>query len=150
MKFSLKVRYALSIFTIVFFCILGYQYYQLQPKPITVKAEIPTLMLTSKHENAKPDNLDIRFRYDIARLNKDQKHPAGIPSVAKIDLVGEEIVSGIALSPNKKGIWRWKNDSEMSFEPETDWAAGTTYKVSFSENIFSSETNLSGNQRSRS
>jgi len=142
MKFSTKALYALSIF--ITFVFLLCVYYDLQqPKPITVKAEIPDLMLTSKNENAKPDNLDVRFRYDLSNLNKDQKRPTGIPSVARIDLAGEKIVSGITLSPNKKGIWRWKNDNEMTFSPETDWPAGTTYKVIFDKNIFSSETKLS-------
>jgi len=63
--------------------------------------------------------------------------------VARIDLVGKEITSGIRLSPEKKGVWVWLNDRHIQFVPETDWPAGTEYSISFDESVFANHTLLS-------
>lgn len=125
--------------------VIGYQYYQTLPKPITVTAEIFAPDITLYYENAKPENLDIEFVYDYSSPKQDQHHPSGDPSVARIDLVGEEIVQGITLSPTKKGTWRWLDDRRIQFVPETDWPAGVQYDVILDKTIFSSETKLSKN-----
>lgn len=121
----------------------GYLYYDSLPKPVSVKAEIYNIQLTSNYENAKPNNLSIRFEYDYSKLNEDQQRPTGSPSVARIDLVGEEIKSGITLSPEKKGTWKWLDDRRIEFVPDTDWPAGTDYKISFDKSIFITEARLS-------
>ena len=110
MKISTKFLFALSIFITFCFAILVYFDGQ-QPKPITVKAEIPDLKLIPKNENAKPDNLDVRFRYDLSKLYKGQKRPTGIPPVARIDIAGEEIVirgSSIQIQKAKEMARNWK------------------------------------------
>ena len=121
----------------------GYFYYESLPKPITVKAVINEVRITSNYENASPNNLSIRFEYDYSKLKKDQKRPSGYPSVARIDLVGEEIKSGISLSPKKKGTWTWTDDRRIEFVPEIDWPAGIEYKVTFSKEMFVAEAKLS-------
>ena len=123
--------------------LVGYEYYQSLPKDITVKAVIQNPGITQNYENAKPDNLYIEFAYDFSKLNPDQKRPEGIPSVARIDLVGEEIIEGISLQPAKKGKWRWTNDRSIQFVPETDWPAGTEYSIKFDKSIFVEEAKLS-------
>ena len=123
----------------------GYEYYQSLPKDITVKAVIQAPGVTSNYENARPHNLEIEFVYDFAKLNNNQKRPEGIPSVARIDLVGEEIAEGINLHPAKKGKWRWIDDRNIQFVPETDWPAGTEFSVKFDKSIFVSEAKLSEN-----
>lgn len=123
--------------------VIGYQYYLTLPKPITVKAHIQSPGLTRSHEGAVPDNVDVEFNYDFSKLNADQARPSGKPSVARIDLVGEEIKTGIELSPAKKGKWLWAGDRSIRFEPESDWPAGTSYTVKFDKSIFIAEANLS-------
>ena len=125
--------------------LIGYEYYQSLPKDITVKAQIQNPGITQNYENAEPDNLYIEFAYDFSKLNSDQKRPSGYPSVARIDLVGEEIVEGITLQPAKKGQWRWTDDRNIRFEPESDWPAGTEYKVKFDKSLFVKEARLSKN-----
>ncbi len=121
----------------------GYFYWQSLPKPITVTAEIKTPNLTDNYQGAEPDNLYFQFVYDPASFNPQQPQPEGEPSVARIDLVGEEIIEGIRLSPVIKGQWTWLDDRQLQFKPEVDWPAGVEYEVLFNESIFSSETRLS-------
>ena len=118
-------------------------FYQSLPKPIMVKAEFDAIQITPAHSNAKPSNMTIDFRYDFSRLNEGQIKPEGPPSVARIDLVGKEIVTGITISPAKKGQWSWRDDRSLRFVPETDWPAGTQYTVVFEPTIFVKEAVLS-------
>jgi len=118
-------------------------YFDSLPKPVMVKALIENIQITPNYDNAIPDNLDIQFEYDFSVLNQDQKRPEGLPSVARIDLVGQEITQGIELSPAKRGKWRWVDDRQIQFVPETDWPAGTTYSISFEKTLFLVGTILS-------
>ena len=124
----------------------GYIYYDSLPKPVMVKAETDGIGITGNSEDAKPDPLELRFDYDYSALNPDQERPAGYPSVARIDLVGEKVAQGISISPMKPGSWTWLDDRRLRFTPETDWPAGTEYTVSFDEAIFSQGTLLSQKQ----
>jgi len=99
---------------------IAYQYYQALPKPITVKAVIQSPAVTQNDEGALPDKIYVQFDYDFSTLNAEQQRPDGVPSVARIDLVGEEIKTGISLSPAKRGKWRWVGDRNLQFEPESD------------------------------
>lgn len=123
----------------------GYFYYESLPKPIPVKAVINSIKITQNFNDAKPDTLSIDFEYDYSNLKKGQQKPYGYPPVAKLNLIGEEIKSGVSLSPPKKGTWRWVDDSSMVFSPETDWMAETDYTVTFTKEIFAAETRLSDN-----
>lgn len=118
-------------------------YFDSLPKPVMARAAIENIQITPNYDNAVPDNLDIQFEYDFSALNQDQERPEGLPSVARIDLVGQEITQGIELSPAKRGKWRWIDDRQIQFVPETDWPAGTTYSISFDETLFLSGTILS-------
>jgi len=122
---------------------VGYQYYQMRPKAITVTAEVIPPGLSLNQKNAQPDPLQIGFIYDHARLHPDQIKPEGLPSVARIDLIGETITQGVSLSPAKKGQWQWLDDRRLQFKPDTDWPPGVDYTVTFSEALFSSQTRLS-------
>lgn len=113
------------------------------PKPVMVKALIDAIEITPNFESARPDNLDIEFVYDLAALNLDQKKPEGVASVARIDLVGQEIVEGIELSPAKKGQWTWIDDKRIQFVPDADWPAGTEFSLRLDASIFVSKTILS-------
>ena len=74
--------------------------------------------------------------------------PVGVPSVAKIDVIGKPVNSGISLKPAKKGVWTWASDNEIVFTPETDWPAGTEYSVTFQRSLFSEKTSLSASRYS--
>jgi len=121
----------------------GYIWYDSLPKAVMVKAATSGIGITPNRRDAKPDSLEIQFDYDYSVLNDGQRRPSGNPSVARIDLVGEEIAEGIAITPGREGRWRWIDDRRISFEPATDWPAGVEYRVSFSPSIFSGETRLS-------
>ncbi|PCI51798.1 MAG: alpha-2-macroglobulin [Moraxellaceae bacterium] len=124
---------------------VGYHFYQMLPQPITVMAEVSSPRLTANKKNAEHDNLQIAFVYDYAQLHQDQPQPEGVPSVARIDLVGEKITQGVSLSPAKKGQWQWLDDRRLQFQPDTDWPPGIEYTVTLDEALFSSETRLSEN-----
>jgi len=131
----------------IFGCIIllfgAIQYYQSLPQPITVKAELGPIGFTPNRENAKPNNLNIHFVYDLSRLKEGQTHPQGNPSIARIDLLGKEFNQGISLSPAKKGHWEWTGDRQLRFVPQSDWSAGTQYTVEFEPSIFVKEAKLS-------
>ncbi len=122
---------------------ISYIYYQALPQDITISTRIEAPDITMTYQGATPDNLYIDFFYDFSKLHPNQQRPEGMPSVARIDLVGEEIIEGISLSPAKKGVWRWTDDRSIQFIPESDWPAGTEYSVSFDKNIFASDVKLS-------
>lgn len=121
---------------------LGYQYYQSLPGELRVKAQIHPLNITKNQQGAEPDPLIISFDYDFSLLNENQPRPQGLASVARIDLAGQPIKTGIALSPTKKGRWRWLDDRQLMFTPEGDWPAGMHYKVTFNSDIFAANTVL--------
>ncbi|MBL4606265.1 MAG: hypothetical protein JKY01_00325, partial [Pseudomonadales bacterium] len=127
----------------------AYLYYDTLPKPITVVAEIQPLSITENSSSGTPDTLNIAFNYDTARVNAShkniQQYLEKLPSVARIDLVGKGIASGISLSPALKGKWSWYNDRQLQFTPENDWPAGIDVSVTFDASIFTSETTLTTN-----
>jgi alpha-2-macroglobulin len=121
----------------------GYFYDSSLPGPVMVTAEFDGIHLTPNYANAKPRPLDLRFEYNFSKLKANQNRPQGKPSVARIDLVGQEIVSGVTILPAKKGTWRWTDDRSMRFVPATDWPAGVKYSVKFDSSIFVKEALLS-------
>ena len=121
----------------------GYLWYDSLPKAVMVKAVTSGVGITPNQRDAKPDSLEIQFDYDFSVLSDGQQRPSGNPSVARIDLVGEEFAEGIAISPSREGRWRWIDDRRIRFEPATDWPADVEYTVSFSPSIFSNKTRLS-------
>ena len=142
------VRVSLAILMLGIAAIAGYLYYDSLPGPVMVRAQLDPIQITPNAENASPGTLDIRFDYDFSKLKPQQPHPEGQPSVARLDLVGKQLSSGVTLSPAKKGSWSWVDDRSLRFVPETDWPAGTSYQVSFDATIFAPETVLAEQQYS--
>lgn len=138
-----KGRVFWGIVAVLVIVATSYLYYDSLPQPIMVKGDIQAPANTENYEGAKPNSLYIEFSYDLSRLKSDQERPEGAPSAARIDLVGEAITSGISISPAKKGKWVWADDRSIRFDPETDWPAGTKYKVVLDKSIFSKNTKLS-------
>lgn len=123
-------------------CIATYCYYQQLPKPLQVIANIRQPALTADKKNAKPDNLQIAFEYDLESLNADQARPKGKPSVARIDLLKQPLLTGIKLKPALAGRWIWRNDRHLQFTPDNDWPAGVEYTVLLDKSLFSKDTLL--------
>ena len=140
----LKVALALVLLCVT--AVVGYLYYATLPGPVMVRAQLDPIQLTPNEQGADPDTLDIQFNYDFSRLRPGQPRPDGQPSVARLDLLGKKLDSGITLSPAKKGSWRWLDDRHLRFVPETDWPAGTTYQVRFDQTIFAPEAVLAEQQ----
>ncbi len=61
-------------------------------------------------------------------------------SVAPLQTVGKVLKSGVDLSPNIAGIWRWRGDRELEFEPTEDWPVGQTFSVSLQRKGFVAPT----------
>jgi len=61
-------------------------------------------------------------------------------SVAPLQTVGKVLKSGVDLSPNIAGIWRWRGDRELEFEPTEDWPVGQTFSVSLQRKGFVART----------
>lgn len=60
-------------------------------------------------------------------------------SVAKGELSGQEITSGITIHPDIRGKWVFSGDRTIYFTPEKDWIPNTKYTVKLDNKIFSSE-----------
>ncbi len=57
-------------------------------------------------------------------------------SVASMELVGKKLEDGITIFPNLAGKWFWLDQYNLYFEPESDWAANTSYTVKIDKKIF--------------
>ena len=141
------IKRTLAALCILIMCISGAVYYfNSLPSKIKIDATFSEIKLTSLRANAKPSQLAISFSYDRTELDHKQSeltHLSGSPSVARIDLLDKKIDTGIRLLPAKPGVWQWQNDNTLQFTPETDWSAGTDYRVEFDPSLFAEGTILS-------
>lgn len=109
--------------------IYGYLWYQSQPQPERIIAQVIPPKLTPNEHELVPDTFGIEF---------------GIPAngelssraVAPLSKVGKEVTEGINMSPAMPGSWMWENDHHLIFIPKEDWPAGQTYTVKFDKNVF--------------
>ncbi len=58
-------------------------------------------------------------------------------SVAKMDLAGKEVTSGITLSPALQGKWYWSSGEELDFFPSAPWPIGQDFRLSLDKGLFS-------------
>uniref|UniRef100_UPI0035623F82 alpha-2-macroglobulin n=1 Tax=Arsukibacterium sp. TaxID=1977258 RepID=UPI0035623F82 len=149
----------------------GYHYYQQLPKPLQVSAEVVTPEIGHYQDDTEqPTPLLLKFSYDLASaVNPVQKHdpelglelepvlgsepgiartsmPAPMLSAARLDLIGEVISDGVAISPAIPGKWLWQDDNILSFTPEQAWPAGQQYTVKLETRIFNPEIKLARQQ----
>jgi hypothetical protein len=66
-------------------------------------------------DNPKPEPLRVHFE----------------TSVAPLETVGKVITTGVDISPEIVGTWRWVGDRDLQFLPENDWPVGKRFSVSF-------------------
>ena len=113
--------------------VAGYRYYESLPKPAraVARAVVPGVTPVVNDE-LKPLPLVIKFA-----VTPDPRTPVmTVDSVARIDLVGETVESGISIEPAMPGTWRWENENQLSFAPAEDWPAGQDYTVRYEPSIF--------------
>ena len=120
----------------------GYIYYQTLPKPMLIKGIVIAPGLTANVEKPIPDVLQIEFKYDVDSLKPGQINPESQPSVARIDLVNRKILKGITIEPAISGVWMWREDRYLEFEPQEEWAPGAEYKIHTDKTIYSNEVKL--------
>ena len=66
-------------------------------------------------------------------------------SVGRLDLIGKPLPTGISISPQILGTWKWTNGSYLTFElaEKNFWTPGTEYTVTVDPQIVSPHTILS-------
>ena len=50
-------------------------------------------------------------------------------SVAPLETVGKVITTGVEISPDIAGTWRWMGDRDLLFTPTEDWPVGKRFTV---------------------
>ncbi|MCK5722904.1 MAG: hypothetical protein KAI84_10235, partial [Gammaproteobacteria bacterium] len=108
--------------TIVFTLIgyVGVLWYDSLPQPVRVQITGTAPSLTELRDEPVYDSVYVNFS----------------ASAAQLDQIGKSVSKGITLSPEIKGQWTWRNDSQLEFKPEQDWAVGEEYVVKFDKTFF--------------
>ncbi len=57
-------------------------------------------------------------------------------SIAALDQIGKNSITGVTLAPALPGDWRWQSGTTLVFTPKTDWPAGTDYRVALTRSLF--------------
>ena len=105
----------------------GVLWYDSLPKPVQVQITGTAPSLTELRDEPVYDSVYVNFS----------------ASAAPLELIGKSVSKGITLSPEIKGQWTWRNDSQLEFKPEQDWAVGEEYVVKFEESFFPNHLVLS-------
>jgi uncharacterized repeat protein (TIGR01451 family) len=134
--------WASSVFIIL--CLVGmafgYIWHINQPQPVLTIATITPPKITPIVEDTLvPDVLTIDFGLKEPGTNENAPTPQ---SVAPLKRIGQVVESGITLSPEIKGEWRWQTDSHLVFTPGADWPAGQTYTIHFDKTVFSEQAKM--------
>ena len=61
-------------------------------------------------------------------------------SVAPLSTMGKTLKTGIEISPQIAGTWRWVEDRELEFTPAEDWPVGQKFSVSMTKKGFVAPT----------
>ncbi|MFN8770014.1 MAG: alpha-2-macroglobulin [Neisseriaceae bacterium] len=169
-KGNLKKVYsilAIILLTIIL-SLIGYWYYQKQPKPDLLSAHLYLPHVVSQKQIIQP--LQITFgnqstnsvdqpeiQSNEAQENQDQDNnnqdsddqdsqskdnntidETDYLSVAPLDLIGKVVTQGVEITPAISGKWQWKTDKILTFIPESPWPSGTKFKIHFSKALFES------------
>ena len=86
----------------------GWQWYEHMPEPYYLQVSVIRPGPTPLELNATPDTLNLQFSGSAARLGA----------------VGKKVASGITITPELEGAWKWVSDSELVFTPKNDWPIG--------------------------
>ncbi len=97
-----------------------WRWYQRQPKPHKVYAQVAPIPVTPLEKELKFPALSIEFSESAARLDDLHK--------PKLDHV--------RLDPSMNGAWKWINDRKLVFEPAQDWPADRKFSIIFDKAFF--------------
>ncbi|HWM25531.1 MAG TPA: alpha-2-macroglobulin [Chthoniobacterales bacterium] len=103
-----------------------WRWYQRQPKPHTVSAQVAPIPVTPLEKELKFPPLSIEFTESAARLD-DLKNPA---------------LQHVRLEPAMPGTWKWTNDRKLAFTPAQDWPAAAKYRIIFDKHLFPSHIRM--------
>ncbi|MDA3891620.1 MAG: alpha-2-macroglobulin [Salinivirgaceae bacterium] len=98
-----------------------------------------TMYVKSQASNEK--KINFRVSAPISPNLKKQKVVPPIyinfkGSVSKIEDVQTEIPTGIEISPEIDGVWKWAADDKIIFQPFDQWIPGTEYKINLDKKLF--------------
>jgi len=116
----------LLVFLIASGSLWTWRWYQRQPKPHRVSAQVAPIPVTPLEKELKFPPLSIEFTESAARLD-DLKNPA---------------VQHVRLEPAMSGTWKWTNDRKLAFTPAQDWPAGRNYRIIFDKHLFPSHIRM--------
>jgi len=123
---------SVAAFTMV--AVAAVRYYDSLPKPTRVVADVIVPGISPIiDDELRPLPLAIKFsvKTDPRTLLTT------VESVARIDLVNEELTDGASIEPTIPGKWLWEDENSLVFQPSEDWPAGQEYTVHFDESLFS-------------
>jgi uncharacterized protein YfaS (alpha-2-macroglobulin family) len=103
-----------------------WRWYQRQPKPHVVSAQVAPIPVTALEKELRFPPLSIEFTESAARL-EDLKNPA---------------LQHVRLDPALPGTWKWANDRKLAFTPAQDWPADRKYRIIFDKHLFPSHVRM--------
>ncbi len=110
--------------------LVGYKWWQAQPKPIEVRLTVknpPRTPIEAEEEaDRAPRPLVVRFAL----------------SVAPLSMVGKDVPAGIKISPSIEGKWKWVDDKNLEFLPKGDWSVGSEHEIEFDRSVVASHIRL--------
>jgi alpha-2-macroglobulin len=117
--------YLASCLAVLVAAVLGWRWYQSQPKPVeySVSVTAPERTCIECNPPGKPHAAVLGFS----------------GSVAPLELAGKVIdpaKSGVSIRPEIPGEWRWQDDRTLVFTPSADWPLGKTYTVQLARRGF--------------
>jgi len=104
----------------------AWRWYQRQPKPHRVSAQVAAIPVTPLEKELKFPPLSIEFSDPAARL-EDLKNPA---------------LQHVRLEPTMPGTWKWINDHKLVFAPTQDWPADRKFRIILEKDLFPSHVRM--------
>lgn len=104
------------------------------PTAVITIPQIPSI--NDKPEAVTP--LTINFIKHVPSEDDPDTMESVPQSVAPLNNINKVVTSGVTLTPELPGKWRWNSDNELTFYPTKPWAAGETYQIKFKHSVFRS------------
>ncbi|MEM8981423.1 MAG: alpha-2-macroglobulin [Pseudomonadota bacterium] len=108
-----------------------------QPPGIVGTANPPALAALVDGELVPPP-VTVEFRVATDGLTPEDSPT----SIARLDLVGQAVPSGVQLEPAHAGEWRWQDEKTLIFTPSELWPAGQRYSVRWDATPFDAALEL--------
>jgi uncharacterized protein YfaS (alpha-2-macroglobulin family) len=63
-------------------------------------------------------------------------------SVARLELIGKDVTSQVAMTPKLAGKWTWSEGNQLVFAPTEIWPANTTFRITLAPGLFSTHARI--------